>query len=158
MQLILDNIRSAHNVGAMFRTADGAGVERIYLCGHTPAPIDRFGRVRQDIAKTALGATATIPWEVCEVPTVIQSLQQKGITIVALEQTSEAVSLCAFTPPPNVAYVVGNEVTGVSAEWLAAASQTIEIPMCGQKESLNVAVATGIMLYHDYCIRTQSGS
>ena len=148
--LIIENVRSAHNVGAMFRTAEGAGVAKIFLVGYTPTPIDRFGRVQPEIKKTSLGAIDIIPWEsVATVVEIMSQLQSDGFQIVALEQTDRSILLKDFTLPPKVAYVVGNEVEGVSAAALAAADTVVELPMLGQKESLNVATATGILLYHE---------
>lgn len=147
--LILENIRSAYNVGAIFRTADGAGVSKIFLIGYTPAPLDRFGRVQPEIQKTSLGASESVPWEHrLDAQSVIKQLQSEGVAVVALEQTDEAVPLAAFTVPENVAYVVGNEVDGVGEESLRFSKQVVYIPMLGTKESLNVSVATGIILYH----------
>jgi tRNA G18 (ribose-2'-O)-methylase SpoU len=150
--LIIDNVRSAHNVGSMFRTSDGAGVLRIVLVGYTPAPIDRFGRAQAEIVKTSLGASAMIPWEQKgngeEIVTLINELKQEGFVIVALEQTPSSVSLYDFPVPEKVAYIVGNEIDGVSKELLAVCDVVVEIPMAGEKESLNVGVATGIVLFH----------
>ena len=148
--LILENIRSAYNVGAMFRTADGAGVSKIFLIGYTPAPLDRFGRVQGEIQKTSLGASQEIPWEhTNDVTTVIRNLQAKGVLVAAVEQGDQATPLAGFRVPENIAYVVGNEVGGVSKEALSATDIIIEIPMLGTKESLNVSVAAGIILYHE---------
>lgn len=147
--LILENIRSAYNVGAIFRTADGAGVSKIFLIGYTPAPLDRFGRVQPEIKKTSLGATETIPWEhQPDASEVLQRLKEEGVQIVSVEQTPDAVSLPDFTVPNEVAYVMGNEVEGVSKEVLEQSDAVVDIPMLGSKESLNVSVATGIVLYH----------
>jgi tRNA G18 (ribose-2'-O)-methylase SpoU len=149
MDLILYNIRSVQNVGAIFRTADGAGVKHIYLAGYTPHPIDRFGRVRADLAKTALGAEVTMSWSHSpDVLKLIAELRGGGSTIVAVEQCRTALSITDFVPPVNVTYIVGNEVKGVPAEVCTLADVVIEIPMLGRKESLNVSVATGIVLYH----------
>jgi 23S rRNA (guanosine2251-2'-O)-methyltransferase len=148
--LILENIRSAHNVGSIFRTADGAGVEKIFLVGHTPAPIDRFGRIQAEITKTSLGASATMPWEKSDsIIDTIGNLQNKGIKVVAVEQAIGSISLSNFVTPSKVAFVVGNEITGVSREALDLADSIVEITMRGHKESLNVSVATGIVLFHD---------
>lgn len=148
--LILENIRSAHNVGAIFRTAEGAGIAKIFLVGYTPAPIDRFGRPQPEIVKTSLGAVDCIPWESSDtVSPVITQLQLEGFAVVALEQTARSIMLKEFTLPSKVVYIVGNEVEGVSAHAIAAADTVVELPMLGQKESLNVATATGILLYHD---------
>lgn len=148
--VILENIRSAHNVGSIFRTADGAGVEKIYLLGYTPTPIDRFGRTQSEIKKTSLGASETIEWEhITESYTeLIKKLQTEGYEIVAVEQNANARTLSGFSVPENVAYIFGNEVDGVSSELLSQADTIVEIPMLGQKESLNVSVAAGIVLYH----------
>ncbi len=150
--LIIDNVRSAHNVGSMFRTSDGAGVTRIVLVGYTPAPIDRFGRAQAEIVKTSLGASAMIPWEQKgsgeEILALIDELKQEGFTIVSLEQTPSSVSLYDFPVPEKVAYIVGNEIDGVSTELLEVSDIVVDIPMAGEKESLNVGVATGIVLFH----------
>ena len=147
--LILENIRSAYNVGAIFRTADGAGVEKIFLTGYTPAPTDRFGRVQKEIDKTSLGASRTIEWEQLESSAaMVKVVSELPATVVAIEQTATAMSLTDFVPPRQVAYILGNEITGVSEEAIAAADQSVYIPMLGTKESLNVSVAAGIVLYH----------
>lgn len=146
--LILENIRSTHNVGAMFRTADAIGVTKIFLCGYTPAPIDRFGRARPDIAKSALGAENTIPWESVEsAADIISTLKAEGFTMIALEQDVRAIDYKSITPTGNTAVVVGNEVDGVSQEVLELVDAIAEISMMGSKESLNVSVATGVLLF-----------
>lgn len=148
--LILENIRSAHNVGSIFRTADGAGVSKIYLLGYTPTPIDRFGRPQPEIQKTSLGASETIPWEQhATIADILPILAQEGVVVTVVEQTASSDLISSFVTPEKVAFVVGNEVEGVSPEALAAAAQIVELPMLGKKESLNVSVATGIVLYHD---------
>jgi tRNA G18 (ribose-2'-O)-methylase SpoU len=147
--IILQNIRSAHNVGSIFRTADGAGVDKIFLGGYTPTPIDRFGRVQPEIAKTSLGASAQIDWEhTSDVLTLIDTLRGQGFTVVAVEQGATAISISSFLVPTNVAYLLGNEVEGVSSEALAVSDYLVDIPMLGNKESLNVSVAAGIVMYH----------
>jgi 23S rRNA (guanosine2251-2'-O)-methyltransferase len=146
--LILENIRSTHNVGAMFRTADAIGITKIFLCGYTPAPIDRFGRVRPDIAKSALGAENIIPWESVEsAATVVMQLKAKKVTTIALEQHANAVDYKTIAPTGDTAVVVGNEVDGVSQDVLKLVDVVAEIPMVGSKESLNVSVATGVLLF-----------
>ena len=146
--LILENIRSTHNVGAMFRTADAVGVTKIFLCGYTPAPIDRFGRVRPDIAKSALGAENTIPWESVESAVdVVTQLKAQQVVTIALEQHVNSVDYKTITPTDDTAVVVGNEVDGVSQEVLELVDVIAEIPMVGSKESLNVSVATGVLLF-----------
>ena len=149
--IILDNIRSAHNVGSIFRTADGAGVEKIYLLGYTPTPVDRFGRPQPEIAKTSLGASEIIPFEHIEntnKENLIERLKENGFTIVAVEQTPISTNLYDFVVPSKVCYILGNEVDGVGKELLALADTAVEIPMLGSKESLNVSVTAGIALFH----------
>ncbi len=155
-RIILDNIRSAHNVGSIFRSADGAGVEKIYLVGPTPTPIDRFGRIQPEIAKTSLGANDSIPWEhigkagsgsVQEALVLITQLKEKGFTIVAVEQAQHSISLYDFTVPEKVVYILGAEVEGVHREIIDVADVVLEIPMAGIKESLNVSVTAGIVLF-----------
>ncbi|MDH5442251.1 MAG: TrmH family RNA methyltransferase [Candidatus Nomurabacteria bacterium] len=146
--LIIDNIRSAHNVGSIFRTADAAGIQMIYLCGTTPDPTDRFGRQRNDIAKVALGAEKTIEWEhVDNTIDVVEKLKRDGCQTIAIEQSPGSVDYKKITPEKNVAFVVGNEVGGVSSDVLGAVDTVAEISMAGNKESLNVAVATGVALF-----------
>jgi tRNA G18 (ribose-2'-O)-methylase SpoU len=147
--IILDSIRSQYNVGAIFRTADAAGVSKIYLCGYTPAPKDRFGREVEEIKKTSLGASDSIPWE--QVPdclTAIQLVKEQGAAVVAVEQGIGSVSLYAYQPPVSVAYIFGNEIEGVSHAAIEAADTLLEIPMAGMKESLNVSVTAGVVLLH----------
>lgn len=147
--VILDNIRSAYNVGAIFRTAEGAGVEKIFLGGYTPAPQDRFGRAVSEIKKTSLGASTMVAWEaVDDVKDIIHHLKQAGVCVVAVELTTTAVSLYDFILPAKVAYVFGNEVTGISETVWSLCDTTIMIPMQGKKESLNVATTVGIILFH----------
>lgn len=148
--VILHNVRSTHNVGAIFRTADGAGAREIILCGYTPAPIDRFGRKVGAIAKTSLGACGFVPWRhAADINSLIAALQASGVRVVAVEQASVAESLFDFKADTRpVAFVFGNEITGIDPEILALVDQVIELPMLGQKESLNVAVTVGIVLYH----------
>ncbi len=149
--LVLDNIRSAHNVGSLFRTADGAGVSRIVLVGYTPAPLDRFGRVQAEIKKTSLGASQTISWNLVSDPEAlvhITSLKNDGYVVVAVEQTKGSISLNDFMVPEKVVYILGNEIDGVCSELLHLSDVHVEIPMQGKKESLNVSVAGGIVLFH----------
>lgn len=147
--VILDNIRSVYNVGSVFRTADGAGVSKIYLCGVTPTPTDRFGRARKDLAKVALGAEETVPWE--HVPTTLAAIEkckQDGVRVVAVEQDSRAKDFASFSAEGDTAFVFGEETKGLSKEILDACDDVIEIPMHGKKESLNVATAAGIILFN----------
>ena len=147
--IILENIRSAYNVGAIFRTADATGVTKVFLTGYTPAPVDRFGRPQPEIEKTSLGASKTTPWEkVDSIAALIVRLQNEGATVVAVELAEGSVPLKEFIEPEHVAYIVGNEIDGVSKEVLELADVIVELPMLGQKESLNVSVTAGVILYH----------
>lgn len=146
--VIAHNVRSAHNVGSLFRTADAMGVECMYLTGYTPAPIDTFNRPRKDIAKTALGAEHTVPWERHDdIYTVLSDLKKKGYTICALEQHAQSREITTYTYPQKIALILGNEVEGISPDLLEIVDVIVEIPMRGRKESLNVSVAAGIALF-----------
>ena len=146
--VILHNIRSASNVGSIFRTADGAGVSKIYLTGYTPTPVDRFGRINPKIKKTSLGATESIPWErVPIVDELLSCLREKGVAVVAVEQHERSIQYKEYKQESDTAYLFGNEVDGVSDVHCKGANAVIEIPMAGKKESLNVAVVAGIVLY-----------
>jgi len=140
--VVLDDIRSLHNVGAVFRTADGAGVEKIYLCGVTGAP------PQAQIAKTALGAEERVAWEYRkDASSVVRELKEQGYQIVLLEQTDESVEYDQFVPHGPVCLVVGNEKDGVNEELLSLCDVAMDIHMAGIKNSLNVAVAFGIAAY-----------
>lgn len=149
ISVVLADIRSAQNVGAIFRTADAAGAAEVLLSGYTPTPIDRFGRARADIKKASLGAETWMPWrsfashEEC-----IADLVERKITIVAVEQTETAIPYTEFIPHGPIALVFGNEVEGVPHAFLQRAAHTIMIPMLGKKESLNVSVSAGVALFH----------
>lgn len=148
VSVIIHNVRSAHNVGAIFRTADGAGVAHLYLSGYTPSPIDRFGRKRSDIEKTALGAEQTVPWSTHRnLGSLIKKLKQDGVYVVALEQAPGATVYASIKIPTPIAVVVGNEVRGLSKPTLAACDATAYIPMSGRKESLNVGIALAVFLF-----------
>jgi tRNA G18 (ribose-2'-O)-methylase SpoU len=141
--LILPNIRSAHNVGAMFRTADGAGVDKIFLTGYTPLP------PHPGLVKVSLGAELTLPWEHHkQAGRLIKHLKQLGVTIIGLELTSKSVSIYEWQPRFPVALVVGNEVAGIPPHLQKLCDVIVELPMRGTKNSLNVSVAGGIALYH----------
>jgi 23S rRNA (guanosine2251-2'-O)-methyltransferase len=146
--VILDNIRSVHNVGSIFRTADAAGVSMIYLVGVTPAPIDRFGRARKDFAKVSLGAEKNIDWKsVPEIFELILKLKEDGVSVVAVEQAKNSVSYKTLPKNKKIAFIFGEETKGLSKEVLASADFIAEIPMSGKKESLNVSVSAGIILF-----------
>jgi 23S rRNA (guanosine2251-2'-O)-methyltransferase len=146
--LILDNLRSVENTGSIFRTADGLGVRKIYCIGTTPTPLDRFGRKRNDFVKVSLGAE-NIDWSYAkEITAVIKELKEQGFKIIALEQDERSQPLQAVSSKlQTFALIVGNEVEGVSKDALDFCDHIAEISMQGEKESLNVAVATGIALY-----------
>jgi 23S rRNA (guanosine2251-2'-O)-methyltransferase len=143
--VILEDIRSAENVGSIFRTADACGVSRIYLTGYTPLPVDRFGRVSK-VGKSALGAERTVSWEKIEMATVLRKLKREGFLIVAVEQSPDSVDYKKIPKKEKLAFVFGNEVSGVSAAVLKKADVIAEIAMLGEKESLNVSVAAGMVL------------
>ena len=146
--LILDNIRSSHNVGSIFRTADGAGVFKIYLVGYTPAPVDQFGRANKDIAKTALGGEKSVEWEKADnILELIEKLKTDGLQIVALEQSPKSVDYRQVQISNKVAIILGNEVGGIEQEVLGRCDIIAEIEMRGEKESLNVSVACGVALF-----------
>lgn len=146
--LVLVDIRSAHNVGSIFRTADAAGVRKIYLTGYTPAPLDRFGRPVKEIAKTALGAEQSVAWEkVGEINEFLKTLKDEQFKIIALEQAENSVDYKQVKITGPTAIVLGNEVGGLPPAILKLCDLVAEIPMRGQKESLNVAVAAGIFLF-----------
>lgn len=145
--LILDSIRSMHNVGSIFRTADGFAVEKIMLCGITGIPPHR------EIEKTALGATQSIKWEYeKDVTTAIEKLKQQSYQVIAVEQADRSTQLHQFIPQvgQHYALILGNEVNGVSDEALALSVGCIEIPQFGTKHSFNVVVSAGIVLWDFY--------
>jgi tRNA G18 (ribose-2'-O)-methylase SpoU len=147
--LIIHNVRSVHNVGSLFRTADAAGVAQIILSGYTPTPTDRFGRERKDFLKVSLGAEKSVPWRQVETLTpLLEELRERDVYILALEQYPNSKNALTFTPPQKeLALIVGSEVVGVEKETLETVDAVLEIPMHGEKESLNVAVAAGIALF-----------
>ncbi|HLI93973.1 MAG TPA: RNA methyltransferase [Puia sp.] len=149
--VVLDNIRSMHNVGSVFRTADAFLIRAIYLCGYTPVPPHR------DIHKTALGATETVAWRhFAAVTDAIAGLKDEGYAVVAVEQTEKSVALSAIRDrfPGPLAVVFGNEVGGVTEQALALCDGSVEIPQWGMKHSLNVSVAAGIVLWESVRQRT----
>ncbi len=149
VSVILHNIRSRQNVGAIFRTADGAGVSKIYLPGYSPSPIDRFGRVDQKIHKTALGATETVAWERCEdIHTLIKNLKTDNVEILSLEQHADAITYMEWKPSRDTVCIVGNEIEGVPTEICETSDAILHIPMHGAKESLNVSTAAGVFLFY----------
>jgi len=141
--VVLDNIRSMHNVGSVFRTSDAFLIEGICLCGYTPQPPHR------DIHKTALGATETVDWMYFETTEdAVEQLKQRGFTVYAVEQAEGSISLENFSEPTEpIAVIFGNEVDGVNADLLPLCNGCIEIPQLGTKHSLNISVAAGIVLW-----------
>ena len=146
--LILHNIRSVENVGAMFRTADAAGINKIYLTGYTPTPLDRFGRKRGDLAKSALGAEEFVPWEQKKnVSTLLAKLKEEKYFIIGIEQDEKSVDYKKVLLKDKNIFIMGAEVTGIPKNILQKCDIIAEIPMHGKKESLNVSVALGIALF-----------
>lgn len=152
--VIAHNIRSTHNIGAIFRTSEGFGVSKIILSGYTPYPAIRNDsrlphlarKITDQIHKTALGAEAMVPFEVCETPDFTE-LKRTGYRIAGLEQDDRSILLSVYRPPEKIALLLGEEVKGLTNEQRDACDDLIEIPMKGRKESFNVSVATGIALY-----------
>lgn len=147
--IVLDNIRSMHNVGSTFRTADAFLIEKIWLCGITGTPPNR------EINKTALGATESVDWEYSEnAGTLVDSLKNNGYTIISLEQTDGSVMMQDFQPEKDKKYcfVFGNEVFGVDDKIIENSDLCLEIPQFGTKHSLNVSVSVGITLW-DYMLK-----
>lgn len=152
--VIAHNIRSTHNVGAIFRTCEGLGVNRIILSGYTPYPLfegdSRLPHLAQKITaqirKTALGAETLVPFLYQDAPD-IQTLKNAGFTIAGLEQDERSIPLQTYTPPDKLALLLGEEVEGIAPVWREMCDVLLEIPMHGQKESFNVSVAAGIALY-----------
>ncbi|HRY62462.1 MAG TPA: TrmH family RNA methyltransferase [Candidatus Paceibacterota bacterium] len=148
LYLILDDIRSNFNVGSIFRIADCVGIKKIFLGGITPAPLDRFGRINNEIKKVALGADETVSWEKApSVSLLVNKLKKDGFEIVSLEQSEDSTDYKKFKLKKKTALIVGNEVAGVKKSLLKLSDHILEIPMMGDKESLNVAVATGITVF-----------
>ncbi len=146
--LILHNIRSAQNVGAMFRTAEAAGIHEVIISGYSAAPKDRFGRPDKKVSKSALGAEEMISWRrIDDLPDEIKKLQDNGYTVSAIEQSTSSTDYKKHQPGEQEVLIMGNEVTGVESEILGCVDHVLEIPMSGEKESLNVSVACGIVLF-----------
>jgi 23S rRNA (guanosine2251-2'-O)-methyltransferase len=150
--VILEDIRSIHNVGSIFRTADALGAEKIYCCGITPGPLDRFKNVRADFAKVALGAERSVQWETgLKIKEAIEVLKKDGWQIFAIEQAKHSISyykaLDGEKDNAKIAFILGTETDGILPTTLALADKVLEIPMRGKKESLNVAIAFGIVAF-----------
>jgi 23S rRNA (guanosine2251-2'-O)-methyltransferase len=149
--LILHNIRSTYNVGSIFRTADACGISKIFLTGYTPTPLDNFGREVKALSKTALGAEKDVAWEYySQVGKLIKKLKKEGVEIIAIEQDQKSIDYKKVNPPSGgkkVAFILGNEVRGLSKQLLEQCDVVAEIPMKGKKESLNVSVTAGVALF-----------
>jgi len=140
--ILLDNVRSLYNVGSFFRTADAAGIERLYLCGITGTPPHRA------LAKTALGAEQTVPWEhTWDAAALVATLRERSFEVAAIETDLHAVDLYDWQPRFPVCVVFGNEVDGIQAAVSARCDTHVRIPMLGMKHSLNVATAGGVVAY-----------
>ena len=142
ISILVENIRSVHNVGSIFRTADGFGAEKLYLTGYTAHP------PREDLHKTALGAEDAVPWEYYENPTnAAEAIKKQGIELILIEQTRDSKSIYELKFQFPICFIVGNEVSGVSEELSNLADIHVELPMRGIKQSLNVSVAAGVVGY-----------
>lgn len=147
---VLDNLRSVYNVGSIFRTANAVGIEKIYLCGTTPTPLDKKGERRKDFAKVALGAEDVVSWEYFESTLeCVKKLRTEEYFTIAIEQGEDSVDYkkLSVEDKERVAFVIGNEVEGITKDVLAVCDVLAEIPMLGTKESLNVTIAFGIAVY-----------
>lgn len=152
--IIAHNIRSTHNIGSLFRTAEGFGVTHVYMSGYTPYPeivADArlphiSGKITAQIHKTALGAELHVPFSVSELPP-LGELRSQGYRLVALEQAPHSQALESYSPPEKIALLIGEEVNGIEAQLLAECDDVVEIGMVGLKESFNVSVAVGIALF-----------
>src|SRR3989338_1659245 len=126
--ILLHNLRSAHNVGSIFRTAEAAGVRKIFLTGYTPTPLDRFGREQKDIAKTALGAQMSVAWEYAKTPgSILKKMKREGVRIIGVEQDARAADYRSFKPHSPVLILFGNEVRGLSRSLRDACDTLLEI-------------------------------
>lgn len=143
--LVLDNIRSAHNVGSVFRTCDAYRVDKVYLCGFTATP------PHKDIRKTALGATDSVEWEHVESALeLLSQLKEQGYSIVSIEQTNDSAELKDWKPTGKTAIVLGNEVAGVQQELIDQGDLCVELEQHGTKHSLNVSVCAGIVIWYAF--------
>lgn len=151
--VVLPDVRSTYNVGSIFRTCDGAGIYKVYLSGYTPTPVDIFNRPRKDIAKTALGAEQVVLWEYKKsVSELLKKLKKEGYVLVAVEQDKRSVSYNVLFKSKKIkntpkAIIFGNETEGLPKRIINLCDYVVDIPMRGEKESLNVSVSAGIILY-----------
>jgi tRNA G18 (ribose-2'-O)-methylase SpoU len=158
VHILLPDIRSAYNVGSIFRSADCFGIKKIYLSGTTPTPLDRFGRsnsgAQKEISKTALGAEKDISWEyISDMNSFFKKIKKENFKVICIEQDKKSVTPKDFQKIKkqenieNILIVFGNEVEGVDKTILKKADYIVEIPMQGKKESLNVSVCAGLIMY-----------
>ena len=146
--IILPNIRSSFNVGSIFRTADAVGISKIFLVGYTPCPYDKFKRPNKEIAKTALGAEKTVEWEHADdIFPLLEQLKKDGFQIIAVEQAENSVDYKTVNLKDKNVFMFGSEVCGLEKEILEKCEIVAEIPMLGEKESLNVSVSVGVALF-----------
>jgi len=150
---VLHNIRSMHNVGSILRTADAVGVEKIYITGITPSPLDEMGTPRKDIAKVALGGAQYVQWDdsvrsTAKLKTLLRQYRDDGYCISAVEQHKKSTPYHQFRCPEKMVLIMGSETRGLNPAILTICDVILEIPMLGKKESLNVAVAFGIIAYY----------
>jgi tRNA G18 (ribose-2'-O)-methylase SpoU len=151
--VVLPDIRSSYNVGSVFRTCDAVGVSKIFLTGFTPCPLDKFKRSNKEIAKTALGAEKSVEWEYREdMESLLVQLKKEGFQIIAVEQSENSVDYKKVKPAEKCSIIFGSEVGGLPKEILKQCDIIAEIPMHGEKESLNVSVAAGVVLYRMFDI------
>ncbi len=151
--IILYNIRSLHNVGSIFRTADAANIKKIYLCGITPSPLDICGKTRTQLSKVSLGAEKYVEWEkINSTIRLINKLKKDKYKIFAIEQSKKSMPYYKLSKSyilnSKFCLILGNEIKGLPLSILKKANKILEIPMKGKKESLNVAVAFGIVVFH----------
>lgn len=146
--LILHNIRSSYNVGSLLRTADAAGVGKVFLSGYTPSVNDRFGRINKALSKTALGAEKTTKIKkINNLNSLFTDMKRAGFKIIAIEQSKESTNYKKVHPARRTAFILGNEVRGLHRNILNKCDAIAEIPMKGKKESLNVSVAGGVAIF-----------
>lgn len=145
--ILLENIRSTLNVGSIFRIASATGVNLLIFTGYTPTPIDRMGRKNEKLNKTALGSEKEIKWEYFK--TTEEALKKYSkFTQIVVEQTENSEIYTSISPEKDIIFIFGNEVSGVEKETLKIVKKHISLPMCGKKESLNVATCAAVILYH----------
>ncbi len=150
LTLLLSDLRSVHNVGSIFRTANALGFDKIYLCGTTPTPLDNYGVPRKDFLKVSLGAEKTVSWEyVTDTRELVVLLRADGYYVIAIEQEEKSVDYKTVDVEgkEKIAFVLGTEVGGLSSDILDEVSIIAEIPMLGTKDSLNVTIAFGVAAY-----------